>query len=401
MKGPKKLALALVAAITTLAAVRLVRAGLSDSMDFNVYWRAAQTWAGHGHSPYLFGPAERGFVFKYPPWILPLFFPLGFIGETASRALWAILELFCLGYSVWKLIRFHVAPRVAVSVAFAFWWIWLAHFYAGQFTIFLMAAALWAIPEDESQSESNRETDGEKVSSLRMSALGILFTSKVFSLISMLGLLPQLLRRKTVLTALGLVFSLNFIFIGWMRLHGDPTGVIDLYQQWAHAAGSGGQELGEIVIRGQMNHGFTAGILRGFHVSAQDTWIDPWVALGLGAILSLIWYQVARVRKLHLIESWVGWLGVGLVVHPLAWHHSFVLAYPLCAVALDRAIRTKNVRAITFAVLGIACIGILIPNVIGPYLVRPLELVSIKSWGVSFAATALALASPRAWALKD
>ncbi|MDR3605826.1 MAG: glycosyltransferase family 87 protein [Oligoflexia bacterium] len=364
--------------LLALAALRLVRAGIADSMDFNVYWKAAQQWAGHGVSPYLYGAADRGFVFKYPPWILPLFFPFGWMSETASRAAWAGVELLCLGYSVWKLIRFGVDRRVAAGVAFAFWWIWLAHFYAGQFTIVLLAVALWAIPV------------GRPASAFNLSALGVIFTTKVFSLISMIGLLPKLLRPKTIATGVLLVAALNFWVMAWFRLHGNDIGIVELYRQWMQAAGSGGQELGDIVVRGQMNHGFTAGILRALGISAKDTRFDPWIALGLGAIFSVIWWRVCQVRRLSLIESWVGWLGIGLIVHPLAWHHSFVLAYPVCVVALDRAIVSKNGKIIALAALGICCIGIFIPNVIGPDLVKPLELVSVKSWGVCFSAAALA-----------
>jgi hypothetical protein len=88
-------------------------------------------------------------------------------------------------------------------------------------------------------------------------------------------------------------------------------------------------------------------------------------------------------------EKWTGWLGVGLITHPLAWHHSYVLAFPLCALSLDRAIQNRNNRLIALSALGILCIGIFLPNVIGMTLATPLELVSVKSWGVVFSAVAL------------
>jgi hypothetical protein len=162
---------------------------------------------------------------------------------------------------------------------------------------------------------------------------------------------------------------------------------LTLYRQWVQAASSGGQELGSFVVRGQMNHGFTAGVLRLFQVDARDTKLDYAVALSLAAVFSLLWAWASK--KLSSLEAWVGWLGVGLIVHPLAWHHSFVMAYPLCAVSLDRAFRSQQRKWIVWAILGICCIGIFIPNIFGMTLITPLEHISIKSWGVCLCAWTL------------
>jgi hypothetical protein len=362
--------------LTAAASVRLVHAGWVDSMDFTVYWKAAQTWVS-GNSPYLYTAAERGFVFKYPPWILPLFLPLGFLSFNASKLVWGGVELACLYYCVYRLYQLGVSARAAILTAFLFWWIWLAHFFAGQFTILLVACALWAVPDRASPS--------------RLAVLASVFTSKVFSVVSLVGIWKKLLNPKVLMIGAGIFLGLNLMVFAILRGSVSPFA---LYHQWMQAAGSGGTELGIVVIRGQMNHGFTAGILRAFRVDPKMTWIDQLVALGLAGVFSALWFHFSK--HLSELESWVGWLGVGLIVHPLAWHHSFVLAYPLCAVALDRALdramKSRERGALILSLLGICCIGIFIPNVIGTTLVRPLELVSIKSWGVCLSAAGLCLA---------
>ncbi|MFL5815322.1 MAG: glycosyltransferase 87 family protein [Bdellovibrionia bacterium] len=359
------------------ASIRLIRAAQADSMDFHVYWKAAQTWIGQGISPYLYDASDRGFVFKYPPWILPFFFPFGFLSFEASKVTWALVGLFCIYFSIYQLIRQGMRPGVAFVSAALFWWIWLGHIYSGQFTLVLLAAAMWAVP--------TRSSPG------KLAFLSIIFTTKVFSVISLLGRWRECFRLRPVVAGLALLLFLHLIVFGVFVLHGQSYGMVELYRQWVQAASSGGQELGAVVVRGQMNHGFTAGVLRAFHVDAHETSLDYKVALVLAALFSAIWVRASKGLK--PVEVWAGWLGVGLICHPLAWHHSFVLAYPLCALSLDRAVSTRSTWLKALSVFGMVCIGILIPNVFGMTLVTPLEMISIKSWGVCFSALALVLAT--------
>jgi hypothetical protein len=384
MRIKSKLKVHVIRAVLVLLALagaaRLVHAGYIYSMDFAVYWRAGQSWAGRGVSPYLYSVADQGFVFKYPPWILPVFFPLGFIPENASRLLWSAVELLCLGYSIRKLIRLGIDVRVALVVTAMFWWVWLAHFYAGQFTLLLLAAALWVAPPPVLGR-------AEDPSPGKLAILAAAFSAKVFSMITLLGLARAYSRWRVVAAGLALFVGLHLAVFAVFWAHGTHIGLFELYHQWLQAADSGGQELGDRFIRGQMNHGFTAGLLRAFHVDVRETSVDHRVALGLGVFFSALWWRLSR--PLDALECWVGWLALGVIIHPLAWHSSFVLTFPLCAVSLDRAIRSKDRRWIFLSLLGICLIDILIPNVIGPDAVKPLELLSEKSWGVCCAAAAL------------
>ncbi len=383
MENRKTVVKALLLVLALAASVRLFLAAQTDSMDFHVYWKAAHTWIEQGLSPYLYDASDRGFVFKYPPWILPFFLPFGFLSFAASKVVWVLVELSCIYYAVYRLVRFGVRPRAAILSAALFWWIWLGHVFAGQFTLILMATALWAVPEKSSASDTKEHP-------VQLAVLGIVFTTKVFSLVSLIGRAKEYLRPKPILVGIALLVFLHAIVYGVFAVHGQWVGLAELYHQWTQSASSGGQELGASVVRGQMNHGFTAGILRAFHVDARETSLDYKIALSLAAFFSVLWAWASK--KLDSLEAWAGWLGVGLIAHPLAWHHSFVMAYPICAISLDRAIHSRNRKLIALSVFAICCIGIMIPNVIGMTLATPLELVSIKSWGVCFAALSLVLA---------
>jgi hypothetical protein len=359
------------------ASLRLIRAGQVESMDFHVYWKAAQTWVGQGISPYVYDSSDRGFVFKYPPWILPFFLPFGFLSYEVSKVVWGLVELFCIYFSIYQLVKWGVRPKSAILSAALFWWIWLAHAFAGQFTLVLLAAALWAVPTKSSPG--------------KLAFLATAFSAKVFSVVSLLGRWRELLRVKPLAAGIALFVFLHLVVFAGFAIHGHYYGLIEIYRQWAQSASSGGQELGDFVVRGQMNHGFTAGVLRAFHVDVRNTIADYQVAMTLTVFFSALWAWFSKGLK--TLEIWAGWIGVGLICHPLAWHHSFVLAYPLGALSLDRAITTGKRSLIALSLFGMICVGILIPNVFGLTLVTPLEMVSVKSWGVCFSALALILAS--------
>lgn len=357
--------------------VRLFNAALSNSQDFMVYWKAVHLWCS-GLDPYHYAPEDQGFVFKYPPWMLSLFFPLGWLSYPVARAFWAIAEIGAIFYSVGWMVNHGASVRASLIAAFLYWWMWLAHLSAGQFTLFLLAIGLWSVAKGPMRP-------------VRMAFLVVFFSAKAFSLLTLVGVRRSLFRGKTLWILSGILLASHLGLLS----HG-PKGLGSfahwgaLYQGWMHAAPSGAAELGEVIVRGPGNHGFTAGVLRWLHVDALSLHWDIVTSLALFIGLGSIWHRFSR--KLGFYEQWAGWLALGVITHPLAWHHSFVLTYPLGAFALDRAIKSNQRKLIGLAVIGICCVGVLIPQVIGKDWVAPLEWVSVKSWGVCFCAIALCLA---------
>lgn len=368
---------ALFAAWALMAVVRLFRAGESNDEDFRVYYRAAHEFAAHAN-PYAFTAADQGFVFKYLPWFLPLFYPLSHLNWEQGRWAWYGVQLACLVYSlVWifgKSARIGVPARLTAACAASYWWLWHSHFSAGQFAAVILAVGLWASPA--------------RATPLRLAALNLILTSKFFSVLSAFGHWRAQLRLQALAASLALLLALNVLLLVL-----SPIPLADLYSSWWHAALSGGEQLKEEAIRGQGNNGLTVFFMRILQVPASATRVDIGTALGLGALLAVVWARVSR--PLRDFERWSGWLALGAVIHPLAWHHSFVVVQPLSTFAVARAWQSGNRGYLGGAILGLACVALLVPQVIGTGLARYAELGSFKAWGTLLSAGILVACARR------
>ncbi|HLE01268.1 MAG TPA: glycosyltransferase 87 family protein [Bdellovibrionota bacterium] len=350
------------------AFVRLFLIALGQSHDFEVYWNAAVSLIS-GVSPYNSSQglmsANPGFVFKYPPWVLPFFAPFAFLSWSAAKAVWALGEIVALLYAVvWT------ARKGSLSAALLgfgmFWWIWIGHFASGQVTLLILAAALFL---------------GSSKKSLVL--LGLIFSSKVFSLVTLLGFGRRVFNARVIL---GFIIAASLL-TGIVVLAIPGHSVSALVREWILAAGSGGAELGAEVVRGPANHGFTAFFLRLFDADPRSSEYDLMAFMVLSALLGFLWNRFSGFLSFE--ERWSGWLALGVLVHPLAWHHSFVLVYPLCVLAIAKAVEANTPRYFVSALVGTAMIGLFIPELFGSSAVRPLELAGIKAWGTCLCAFSL------------
>jgi hypothetical protein len=372
--------------------VRLYRLCAFTASDFEVYWYAVHAWVD-GKSPYgLYSNVYNGLVYKYPPWSLAFFLPFAGLGMEISKVIWLSLQVLAIAYSARWLILCGIHRRIVFAMTLTFWWMWLAHAYFGQVMVFILASAL---AFGGAVSPKKRVTFGSET---RAAFLGVIFSTKIFSVVSLIPIWKHIFRWRTImlgLVVLAIAHLLILLTYPLDRIGYSGAGMIDLivglYRDWAHAAASGGAELGEEIVRGQQNHGLPAAILRNFHIGATQVGADVGIAVVLAAILGGIWYQASR--KLKWEEQWAGWLALGTIVHPLAWHHSFIMAFPLCTFSIARAIDARKWGWIALSVLGIACICLFIPQVIGTDAVKPIERLGNKSWGVIFCAWVLVKSS--------
>lgn len=377
---------------------KLLHAAVINSMDMRVYWRAVSLWLA-GQNPYAFFAADQGFVFKYPPWSLPAFLPFAPLSETIAEIFWALVLIFSILYAIRWVMRAGVSTRAAIGAAAALWWIWLAHASSGQFTVFLLLISLWAFPRRPLAKNSRRPADLS--SSLpapapppwKTALLAYFLSFKVFPLIQLFGVARAVFRPKVIALGLALLAATETTALLVLHRPLSLESLLWIHQQWAAAAASGGQELPLEVIRGRDNLGFTALVARALSIPVTATHWDSWIAVVLGAVLGVLWHRSSR--KLPFPDRWVGWIGVGLVIQPLAWNHSFVLAYPICALALGRAFEKKARLPRILAGLGVTFVGLMVWQIWGMSVIRPLELLSIKSWGVLLCAISLVLSGEK------
>ena len=212
--------------------------------------------------------------------------------------LWAPFQILAILYSIRWSIRAGVRLNVACLVA-ALFCDWLGHAQAGQFTVFILCAALWAVPP-----ESDQEIQPGVAASL-----AILMSSKVFNVFSLLGVFRSFLRPRTIAITLISLVALNGLVIGILRLHGNSISIVELYRQWMTAdvwwrnvhrrdhPRSGQSQL----------HG---GRLETVSSRARETPSkDIWVAFSLGILLSALWFRFSHA--LARAERWSGWIAVG------------------------------------------------------------------------------------------
>jgi hypothetical protein len=366
LPGPRKIALSLFGLFFFVAAVALVRTTVAVSNDFRVFWAAADAvW--NGTSPYDISTGQ-GMVFKYPPWILPVFMPFGLMPYEAAKWAWGLLEVLSLAASISWLIRRGADALVVFAVTASFWGIWMVHALDGQITLFLLAIMLWAV-------EGIKPT---KDLGWRPLPLFWTFSAKIFPLFSLLGLgrpLRRWLNARNIVVSVLLFAALSAPAVLVTPGHNPVT----MIRSWVGTAGSGGDKLPGEKIRGRENQGLPVMVLRVLDVRADRKSMDVLAFLLSALILGGCWSIFSA--GLGFTERWVGWIALGAAVHPLAWFHSFVLAFPLAAISLDHGIRKRYAFGIVVSVAGILCTAVLTAKLLGPTGLA-LEMASIKSWGV-------------------
>ncbi|MCC7442254.1 MAG: DUF2029 domain-containing protein, partial [Bdellovibrionales bacterium] len=324
--------------------VALVRHSGHVGNDFIVFWTAARATL-EGVFPYGVetGP---GMVFKYPPWILPLFFPLALLPLAGAKWVWGVAQVVSIIACVLWLLRRGCSWRIVLGVTLAFWGIWAVHALDGQITLMLLASCLWA-------------TEGLRPSGdLGYRGLIILWalSVKIFTVFGLLGVYRPLrkwltLRHVGVSAALFLALSLP---AWWAAPDRNPGAIVEA---WVSSASSGGEALGGEKIRSRVNQGFPVMVLRLLEVRASRTSMDVLAFLLAALVLGGVW-SIASAG-LPFPERWVGWLALTAAVHPLSWFHSFVMAFPLAALALDRAWARRERMAILLAGSGVVLIALL------------------------------------------
>jgi hypothetical protein len=111
--------LGLAATLLTLFAIPLAN-NMSITRDFIEYWASGQQLVHHA-SPYDFDaiaaweqsagcPKGPALPMLSPPWILPLLYPLGFLGARIAAVLWNLFLFGCLLLSVHLIRQMHGSP---------------------------------------------------------------------------------------------------------------------------------------------------------------------------------------------------------------------------------------------------------------------------------------------------
>ncbi len=363
----KRAARFFVAALVVGLGTALVRDTVYQGQDFLVFWRAGRALLD-GQAVYSIA-RDGAMVYKYPPWTVPFFVPFALLPEVAARWCFGVFNLVCL-FAIFRWLKKSGLARSSIVLcAFLFWGIWAVHALDGQIGLFMLALGLHLFAARE-----------------RPWAQGLLVWVLSFKLFP-LFLVPLFFRPRAwfSVASSGALVCLVLSFPIFLR---SPTGttVRETVTHWLDAARSGGTQFGDEKIRGRDNQGLPALAMRALKIPASDTRADLIAALVIFMVVGLwfLWISKNWDDDERYLAAWA----LLPALHPLAWFHLFVWAFPF---AVLRVSRSETGRSLALALIAVSAVALFTQRTLFG-LGQALELLSIKSLGV---AALILLAGPR------
>ncbi|MGE0615712.1 MAG: glycosyltransferase family 87 protein [Bacteriovoracia bacterium] len=350
--------------LLTLLAIVLVRHTISQGQDFDVFWRTAR-YVLDGQTTYS---VQRDWanVYKYPPWSVPAFFPFAMAPLWFAKWVWALLQVASLFY-VGRFLANRVRRRRSVFIPLLlFWGIWVVHALDGQVNLMMLAGALWA---------SERFA---RVSVIQAPSIVWFLSLKIFTGLGVVGYLGVFRNWKAWASTVLVLGGLSLPSL-WVAPRHSPA---ELLASWSLAASSAGALFHNEKVRGRDNQGLPALVLRVAKVPAIEHRTDVYIAAGLALLLGLAWFFYSQGARPLVRQA--GWLALIPVVHPLAWFHLFVFAFPIVVLAWDGAIAMRRQGWLALVLLATLLIAAFTQKTLGAFGLA-LEMASVKSWGVLLA----------------
>jgi len=350
--------------VATSGAISLVRTTAAQGHDFLVFWNGAHNVLSG--LPLYSILRDGGSVFKYPPWIIPFFFPFTLLSPDTAKWVWGLLEIASLIAIVrWLISDLEIPWKTWCPLLICYWGLWIVHAFDGQIALPMLALALHLV---------SAELHFTYRFSFRLFFLVCALSTKIFTGIPLLSLKWN---RKSISAILWITLILSVLSLPalWNETHHSP---LSLLHSWSEAATSGGKLLDASQLRGRLNPGFPGFALRLLHIPASQSNADLIATVLFAASIGSAWAWMSR-RLPHKIR-WVGWLAITPMVHPLPWWHLFVFTFPLANVTLMKSVLNRNIPARILCVLGIFLICLSTEKLFGSFGVF-LELNAAKSWG--------------------
>jgi hypothetical protein len=363
MRGLKSKWHWLLAGVVLFFAVILITRTLSRGDDFLVFYRVTQGfWSGI--SPYdvsLYG----NMVFKYPPWILPFFLPLGLFSVWPAKLMWGLVQAFSLIFIVQAMDqKARVTPWIQIIFLGLFFGVIGIHGMVGQISLPLLALAI--------------ALDPRLAMSRRMVFLAWAFSSKIVTLFPLMDPVMKRSDRFRLVSA-SIVLC---IFLTLPILTVSYKGEIwTMAHDWLHAMFSGTETLQSVRIgfTSREAQGLPGFLIRVFHLDETER-LHVMGSVLLSVLVTFGFWKYFS-RTLNSRDRWWGWLALTPVVQPLAWFHFFIFAYPVLVVGSYRAWMKKDYLRFSLTIFAGVLVGAITQKTLGE-LGLALEMLSVKSWGV-------------------
>lgn len=346
----------------------LIRNTVGQGQDFSVFWRTGVLIDSFTGNPgeRVYHPLRDGaHTYKYPPWTGILWMPFGLMSLALGKWVWGILQSLCLVFVASALRQMGFGFSAINGALLAWLGIWIVHGLDGQIALPMLAVALWAYQ--------------------RPGFVGFFVMAYALSMkgTTLVGALPRLLevRRRPGWIALGVLAVIALTGpVFWAE---QTVSFFELLRRWADAARSGETWKYMLAVLGRPNQGLPM-----FFRRVWPELSNEWVSVALIAFGVPLWWHASR--RLRAEERWFGYLAMSVVTHPLAWFHSFVLAFPLGVAALSRWPSLDHVWRVVL-VLGVVGVGSITEKTAG-FFGRNIEWASGKSWAVVMLMAVIAFA---------
>ncbi len=344
-----------------------------------MYWHMAErVLAGQ---PLYLPEIDLSHGFKYPPWILPLFLPLGALPLWIAQIIWAFFSILSMWASFYWIIRkLSCSVGHLALVLILTWGIWMNHFNYGQINTLTLAGLLWLWHPHLSVQPLWRRVGLIWVSTIKITSVFVFLHFK---------------KDRSWLYPFAISILVFLLLSLPALINSPPPRFLNLLCDWSAIAGSGLKGFGPEVIRGRLNQGLPVlfgRLCKFWNVNPMSNLPELLGLLIVATSLGIWWKRVSRI--LSPIASWCGWIAWLCLINPLSWSHNFVLGFPLMVLAFQTAWQARRPGPMILVSCGLICVGLLSSNTarsIGEFFnqgetfvpwVYGIECLSIKSLGL-------------------
>ncbi len=344
--------------------VMMIGRTLTRGTDFLVFEEVARRfWSGV--RPYDI-ETYGNLVFKYPPWILPAFFPFGWLDLKTSKLVWGVIQALSLAFLVKRMRRDTGAhPWTQVVVLLFYFGVFGLQGMLGQISLPLIALVIACRPL------------GSRLRTALILTWAL--TAKIFSVFPLLFLVwKRKDRLKLILGSFAIFYTLSLpiYFVSYERHYKW------MKDEWIKACFSGveNKARGLVEFTNREAQGLPSLFFRQFYLDQENRWVVIGVVFGCLVVVAAFWAWLSR--RLDFRTQWYGWLALLPVVQPLGWIHFFVFAYPLSILVLTRALQSRDRAKVAWTVFAIILIAAVTEKSFGKSFGGFLESWSVKSLGV-------------------
>lgn len=328
----------------------------APAVDLVAYWTTGYNLA-HGQPLYQVNGGIS--IQKYSPWMSVLFLPIGFFQFETTKWIWTFIQIASYAVIFRWCFKQKYTPWVIALTFICFWGNFAIASVDGYVSPLYLALLLLCVE----RLKTKRDT-------LATVGIAFLYSARIFQAIALIGLPKKSINKKNILVTSGVFIALTLALTGYSK-SGVPFMIV---KEWIDNANTTPFFATEF-----RNYGFPAAVLRVLNITPQDFKLSL-ILSGLMTLPAVGFFPI-YTKRFSDLEKFMVALGLSLIVSPMTWKSTYVIAFPLALMAFDSAVGSKNKRIIALALVSIVLTGFMTGTVFGNFGAF-FEKLSSKSIGV-------------------